>query len=339
MKVIVLRNLGQFELETRPDPPSPDSGHALVKIERIGICGTDLHAYRGRHPFVKCPRVLGHELGVQIEEVGDSALGLRAGDQCAVEPYLNCGRCIACRSSRINCCENLEVIGVHRDGGMCERLLVPVEKLHKSDTLSLEQLALIETLGIGAHGVDRAKLSPGENVLVIGAGPIGLGVIQFAQAAGANVIVMERIPHRRDFCRDQLNVFATLDPANDPMAELHSLTSGDLPTAVFDVTGNVDSMTTAFNFVASGGRLIFVGLITGNITFDDAEFHRRELTVFASRNATSEDFPRIIRMVEDGQIDTKPWITHRCEFDQIIDEFPSWLDPEQRVIKAMVSVS
>lgn len=339
MKVIVLRNIGEFVHESRPDPPAPDTQQALVKIERIGICGSDLHAYRGRHPFVKCPRVLGHELGVRIEEIGDTTRGLRAGDQCAVEPYLNCGHCIACRSNRINCCVDLEVIGIHRDGGMCERLLVPANKLHKSDALTVDQLALIETLGIGAHGVNLAHLSPGENVLVIGAGPIGLGVIQFAQAAGANVIVMEKIPRRREFCRDQLDVFATLDPTNDPLAELCSLTSGDLPTAVFDVTGNVDSMNAAFSFLANGGRLIFVGLITGSITFDDAEFHRRELTIRASRNATSEDFPRIIRMIEDGQIDTTPWITHRCKFDRLIEDFPTWLDPDQRVIKAVVSVS
>ena len=174
MQTIVLETPGSFTQVDRPDAPGPGPGEALVSVRRIGICGTDLHAFRGRQPFFQYPRVLGHELGVEVLAVGEGVEAICPGDRCAIEPYLNCGKCIACRHGKTNCCASLQVLGVHTDGGMCERLIVPASKLHKSLTLTLDQLALVETLGIGAHAVDRAALMAGEVVLVIGAGPIGL---------------------------------------------------------------------------------------------------------------------------------------------------------------------
>mgnify|MGYP001149496030 CR=1 FL=1 len=133
--------------------PSPDIpiGHALVRVKHVGICGTDWHAYRGRQPFFTYPRILGHELGVVVEAVNDPESSLKSGDRCAVEPYLNCGRCVACRRGKTNCCVSLQTLGVHTDGGMREQIVIPVAKLHRSAALSIEQLALVEMLGIGAH--------------------------------------------------------------------------------------------------------------------------------------------------------------------------------------------
>src|SRR5947199_4307593 len=180
MQTIVLEKPGSLTLADTAAPTDVPPGHAMVRVRRVGICGTDLHAYRGRQPFFSYPRILGHELGVEVIALGDGdTFGLKKGDRCTVEPYLNCGKCIACRRGKTNCCASLEVLGVHTDGGMRERIRVPVSKLHPSETLTLDQLALIETLGIGAHAVDRAKVEAGEFVLVIGAGPIGLAVMQF----------------------------------------------------------------------------------------------------------------------------------------------------------------
>ena len=313
-------------------------GLALVRVQRIGVCGTDLHAFRGRQPFFTYPRVLGHELGVEVIDPGGGAGGLRAGDRCAVEPYLNCGTCVACRHGRSNCCVSLSVLGVHEDGGMREVIAVPPEKLHVSYRLSCEKLALVETLAIGAHAVERAGLTRGEFVLVIGAGPIGLSVVQFALASGARVAVMDANPARLDLCRTRWNVPHVID-ARSPTAQADVIEAGggDLPTAVFDATGNPESMGASFRWPCAGGRLIFVGLVQGDIAFNDPEFHRRELTLLATRNARPETFRAIIDAIESGRIDTEPWITHRLALGDVTAQFPA-LAVAPDLFKAMISV-
>jgi len=337
MRTIILQAPGRFAYADQPADVVLQPGEALVKVGRIGICGTDLHAFRGRQPFFSYPRILGHELGVEVVETAGPAGGLKPGDRCSVEPYLNCGTCIACRRGKPNCCVQLRVLGVHTDGGMREFLVVPTAKLHPSKVLSLEQLALVETLGIGAHAVARATISPDDTVLVVGAGPIGLAVTQFAQRAGAPVAVLDQNAARLDFCRRQLGVRHVIQASEDPAPEL-TATFGDLPTVVFDATGNAASMRKALDYAAPGGRVVYVGLFQGDVSFPDPLFHRKELTLLASRNATPGDFTGIIRRMEAGQLDTTPWITHRVPFGEMVDAFPAWLDPASGVIKAMVEV-
>ena len=282
-----------------------------MRVLRVGICGTDIHAFRGEQPFFSYPRILGHELGVEIADIGPNAAGLRVGDLCAVEPYLDCGRCIACRQGKTNCCVNLKVLGVHTDGGMREFITLPTRKLHRSERLTPDQLALVETLGIGAHAVARARLRAGEFVLVIGAGPVGQGVINFAQLAGARVIVIDVSEERLEFAR-QRGVENTLQGKDDPLSRVKEITEGNLATAVFDATENADSLSKAFDYVAHAGRLVLVGLIQGNVTFSDPDFHRKEMAILSSRNATGADFARIPRLLESGKIDPTVWTTHRA---------------------------
>jgi 2-desacetyl-2-hydroxyethyl bacteriochlorophyllide A dehydrogenase len=232
---------------------------------------------------------------------------------------------------------NLKVMGVHVDGGMRERIVVPTNKLHRSEKLSLEELALVEPLGIGCHAVDRAEIESGENVLVIGAGPIGLSVIPFAVAAGGRVMVMDISEPRLKFCREKMGVKTTVNTSGgDALAALKDVAGEELPTCVIDATGNPQSMAKCFELAAHGGRIVFVGLFQGDMTFNDPNFHRRELTLFATRNSRPQDFERIISMVEEGQIDTKPWITHRVGVDGLLEEFPKWLAPDSGVLKAMI---
>jgi 2-desacetyl-2-hydroxyethyl bacteriochlorophyllide A dehydrogenase len=222
---------------------------------------------------------------------------------------------------------------------MRETLVVPRRKLHPSKNLTLDQLALVETLAIGRHAIDRAGLEKGEFVLVIGAGPIGLGVMQFAIEAGAQVIVLDIDARRLEFCRSRLSIPYTIDASRVNVLEaLAGFTAGDLPTAIFDATGNGRSMASAFEYPANGGRLIFVGLFQGEVTFNDPNFHRRELTILASRNARPNDFSRIISLIEAKRIDTSPWITHRAPLSDVVTEFPLWTKPETGVIKAMIEM-
>lgn len=339
MLTLILEEPGRLVTRDTTPPAGPGPGEALLRVHRVGVCGTDLHAFAGNQPFFTYPRILGHELGVEVLAVGSGVTHVRPGDRCAVEPYLNCGTCVACRQGKPNCCRTLKVLGVHVDGGHRARLVVPAGKLHASARLSFDQLALVETLGIGAHAVARAAVRAGEQVAVIGAGPIGLAVMQFARAAGARVIAADISESRLAFCRARLGVTDTVDARGDLVAALERLTGGDLPTAVFDATGNVRSMNAAFNLVAHGGRLILVGLAQADVTFNDPNFHRRELTALSSRNALPADFTRIISLIEAGQIDTNPWITHRATLAQVPAVFASWTQPATGVIKAMIEVS
>lgn len=339
MKTIRLEEPGRLVLTSTERPPSLQPEEALVRVHRIGVCGTDIHAFYGRQPFFSYPRILGHELGVEVLAANDPVGNLKPGDRCSVEPYLNCNRCIACRRGKPNCCVNLQVLGVHVDGGMRQEIIVPCRKLHVSENLTLDQLALVETLCIGCHAVERAGVESGETALVIGAGPIGLSVIQFAIEAKAKVIVLDIDMRRLEFCRQQLDVRHVINATYENTLEaLKTMTAGDLPTVVFDATGNAKSMMSAFDYPASGGRLIFVGLFQGDVTFNDPNFHRRELTVLATRNARPENFTRVIQLIEAGRIKTEPWITHRAEFADAVTEFPSWTRPETGVIKALIEV-
>jgi 2-desacetyl-2-hydroxyethyl bacteriochlorophyllide A dehydrogenase len=313
---------------------APASGEALVRVRAIGVCGTDLHAFRGDQPFFSYPRVIGHELGVEV--VATASDRVRVGDRCAVEPYLHCRTCRPCRAGRTNCCARLSVLGVHQDGGMTEYMTLPARALHPSSTLSFEQLALVEMLSIGAHAVTRAGVGPGDRVLVVGAGPIGLSVIQFARLTGAQVAVLEADAGRRAFTEGTTDLAGVVEPGEGDEAALRACFGGDLPDVVFDATGNRHAMARSFGLVESGGRLVLVGLFVGDLSFFDPEFHRREMTLLASRNATADDFRRVMTALEAGQVAADEWITHRCVFDAAAGAFPSYQSPGSGVIKAVI---
>jgi 2-desacetyl-2-hydroxyethyl bacteriochlorophyllide A dehydrogenase len=339
MKAIQLNEPGTLCSILLPEPQVPAAGEALVRVHRIGVCGTDIHAYGGKQPFFSYPRILGHELGVEVIAVGEEVSHIRPGDRCSVEPYINCQKCIACRRGKPNCCTEMKVLGVHIDGGMREQFSLPARKLHPSAKLPFDQLALVETLGIGCHAVERAQVEKDEFALVIGAGPIGLATMQFAVEKGAKVIVLDINDARLEFCQRELGVtYAINGLKENALDALKRITSNDLPTAVFDATGNPKSMLGSFDFPAHGGRLVFVGLFQGDVTFNDPNFHKRELTLMGSRNAQPQDFTRIISLIEAGRIDTTPWITHRGSFDDVVKEFPAWTDPKTGVIKAMIEL-
>lgn len=342
MKAILLEKPQAFRPLELPEPAAPGPGEALVRIHRIGICGTDFGGYLGKMPFYSYPRIPGHELGVEVLAVGEGVANVQAGDRCSVEPYINCQKCYSCRRGLTNCCEHHLTLGVMCDGGMRERMLLPARKLHVSRELSFDQLALVETLAIGCHAVDRGDVHAGDHVLIIGAGPIGLSAIEFVKVAGAKCIVMDINEARLAFCRDRMGVDATILARGDgaEMAELQALTSGQLADVVIDATGSAKSMSHALNYCAFGGRLVFVGITQQELCFPQAPaLHRRQLTLLGSRNALSRDFTRIIDLIERRQINTDPWITHRAHFDELIGEFPGWLKPEAGVIKAMVALT
>ncbi|GGJ02180.1 alcohol dehydrogenase [Alicyclobacillus cellulosilyticus] len=336
MKCIVCQEPKRFVKKDVPIP-TRQPGEALVRILRIGICGTDIHAFHGNQPYFTYPRVLGHELAGVIEEM-DSDSDLSVGDQVAVIPYLHCGTCVACRNGKTNCCVNMRVLGVHADGGMAEFITVPTSHLIRTNGFSLEQSVILEPLSIGAHAVRRSGLAAGQTALVIGAGPIGLGTMLFAKQRGARVIAMDIDHARLEVCHAFARVDATVDARMRPWETLAALTNGEFPWVVFDATGNAESMAAAIQAVAHGGTLVYVGLVNGEIRVSDPELHKRELTLMGSRNATREDFELVLHAVAKGFVDVNRYITHRVAFDDFIDTFADWINRKACVIKAVIQL-
>ena len=340
MKTIILEEPGSFQLTDTELPGQPGPGEALLQVRRVGICGTDLHAFRGRQPFFTYPRILGHELAVEILALGpeEQDLALKVGDICCVEPYLNCGHCIACRQGKTNCCTSLQTLGVHTDGGMREQVILPANKLHLAEDVPLDHLAIVEMLCIGAHAVRRAAPQPNEWALVIGVGPIGLSTAQFAKIAGAKVIAMDISEGRLNFCRRELGIEHTVNVESDPVPQLENITGGDLPTLVFDAhrkrqldDGGPSTIwpTAASWFLWGWCKIIspfMIPISTAN-----------ELTILSSRNATAADFAWVVENLQSGAVNLSPWITHHASPEALVQEFPDWLKPETGVIKAMLT--
>ena len=337
MKTLVCNKPGLFEYAQR-DKPLFKKGNTILRIQRIGICGTDLHAFEGTQPYFHYPRVLGHELAALIEET--DAEDFEKEDSVTIIPYFYCGKCIACRSGKQNACVNIKVCGVHQHGGMVEYLSVPSYSLIHGEGLSFDALALVEPLAIGAHGVRRAGVTKDEFVLVIGAGPIGLGTMEFVRIAGGKVIALDINNDRLNFCKEKLKVEHTVNPMDVNVSEqLMKITNGDMPTVVIDATGNLKAINNAFQYIAHGARYVLIGLQKGEICFSHPEFHKREATLMSSRNATREDFEHVISCMKRREVDPTTYITHRVLFEQVKEEFERWLNPSGGVIKVMVEMA
>ncbi len=316
---------------------------AWVRTHRMGVCGTDISGYLGKMPFFSYPRIPGHELGLEVVAVGKNVTHLRVGDRCSLEPYINDPLSATSLRGHSNCCPGVQVMGVHCDGGLrTSPWAVPARKLHVGNALNYEQLALVETLAIGLHAVQRGNPQPGETVLVIGAGPIGLACLEFLKLRDLQVVVMDRVAARLDFCRDKLGLAESILSQGDAAADeaaLASLTNGKMADVIIDATGSVHSMSHCFHYAAFTGRVVYVGITTEELRFPHAPvFHRRELTLLASRNALPADFPAIIELIEQGQISTDHWITHRMAFADVRDQFVNLTQPSAGTIKAIIEV-
>ena len=337
MNAIVCRAPGQIALETRPKPQR-GAGDVLIQIRRVGICGTDYHIYAGLHPFLAYPRLIGHELsGTVAETPADSQFTI--GQTVAVNPYIACGACHACLNGKPNCCMAIAVLGVHKDGGMCEWLAVPEGNLLAVEGLSLDQAACVEFLAIGAHAVRRAGKMERRRALVIGAGPIGLATAIFAGIAGAAVTLVDRDADRLMLASAAIPVAATLLADDTLAAAVQTASDGAGFDVVFDATGNRTSMERGFGFAAHGGTYVFAGLVKDDITFADSEFHKRELTLMASRNALAVDFAHVIATIRSGQVPIALLLTHRTTMADVALDLPRWAHDKLGLIKALVEVA
>ena len=337
MKAIVCRSPGELAMDDRPAPGSPPPGWARIAVSHVGICGTDYHIFEGKHPFLAYPRVMGHEVSGIVTEQGEG-VDIPVGTPVIINPYLSCGKCIACRHGKPNCCVRIEVLGVHRDGAMCEQILVPAGNLYPANGLSLADAAAVECLAIGAHAVRRARADAGARALVIGAGPIGLGTAIFARIAGLDVSLLDMSSERLAFAVGELG-FATLDGSRKPVPDLVSdATSGEGFDTVFDATGNTQSVQAAFAHVAHGGTLVLVSVVKDDIVFSDPEFHKREMMLVGSRNALRADFDHVAASIRNGAVPIAKLVTHRTTLDDTPRNLARWAHEKSGLIKAVIEV-
>ncbi|WP_421589988.1 zinc-binding alcohol dehydrogenase family protein [Shinella sp. M27] len=336
MKAVVCVEPGRLEAAERERPAVPH-GWARVAVSHVGICGTDYHIFEGKHPFLEYPRIMGHEVSATVIEPGAS--GLAAGIPVVVNPYISCGTCVACRKGKPNCCTAIRVLGVHTDGAFCEEITVPAENLYPAEGLSLEAAATVEFLAIGAHAVRRSLAPAGSRALVIGAGPIGLGTALFSRIAGHDVTLMDTSQERLAMAAERFGFTSGLVAGAAAADEVSRVTDGDGFDVVFDATGYGKSMEAAFGYVAHGGALVLVSVVKDEIRFSDPEFHKREMMLIGSRNATRVDFEHVMASIRAGHVPIEALVTHRTTLDAVPADLSRWATDKAGLIKAVVCVA
>jgi len=336
MKYIACQKPGLWATGEK-EPPQPKPHEAVVQIKKMGICGTDLHAFKGNQAFFNYPRILGHELAGIVVEPPQENSNLKKGDQVAVLPYMNCGKCDACIAGKTNCCQGLQVLGVHVDGGMQEQMALPHTHLIPLNNLSLDAIALVEPLSIGAHALRRAAPKAGQTLLVMGCGPIGVGLIQLAKNKGLQVIALDRDQQRLDYLKMHLEVEG-IQAGPKAVEAFKKRTQGKLADVVFDATGNKQAMESGHHFMKHAGTYVLVGLYKDTLCFKHPEIHAKETTLLCSRNATKEDFELVINTLKEGAFPVDQYITHRMDFDEVVTAFEKLYHTNQLLMKALITL-
>ncbi|RAS03333.1 zinc-binding alcohol dehydrogenase family protein [Ensifer adhaerens] len=338
MKAVLCPQPGRLEVVDRTPIETVPDGWVRLAVSHVGICGTDYHIFAGKHPFLEYPRVMGHEISATVIS-GGRGTTIAPGAPVVVNPYLSCGACIACRKGKPNCCTAIKVLGVHTDGAFCEEIVVPEGNLYPAEGLSPEAAATVEFLAIGAHAVRRASTDAGSRALVIGAGPIGLGTAIFSRIAGHDVVLADTSTERLDFAVRKLGFAKGIVVDVDAVARIAAATDGDGFDVVFDATGYGGSMQAAFAHVAHGGTLVFVSVVKDEIRFSDPEFHKREMTLIGSRNATRQDFDHVVASIASGLVPIDALITHRTTLDGAVADLPRWAEEKTGLVKAVIQVA
>jgi threonine dehydrogenase-like Zn-dependent dehydrogenase len=332
MKALALIAPGRVEIATVREP-RPAPGELLLKVEMVGLCGTDLNSFRGRNPLISYPRILGHEIAATILE-GDA--GTPAGTRVTVSPYTACGRCPSCRRGRENACRYNETFGVQRDGAITELLAVPAAKIYPSATLSHKQLALVEPLTVGAHAVARGRVTANDTVAIIGCGGIGLGSIAASAFRGARTIAIDLDDAKLAIAR-LAGATELIHSRNENVAErLRDLTAGEGPDVIIEAIGLAETFRLAVEEVAFTGRVVYIGYPKDHVSYETKLFIQKELDVMGSRNALPEDFRAVMAMLDAGRFPVEEAVTAVVGLDQAPAMLAEWSDNPAAFTKIMV---
>ncbi len=316
MKAILINAPMDISLREVRDPARKE-GEVLIKVRSMGICGSDIGAYKGINPLVTYPRIIGHEIAGEILETPRDETEIIPGDRVVIEPCVYCGRCYPCINERTNCCENLAVRGVHIDGGMSEFCFHPRHLIHKVPAaVSWTHLAMVEPLTISVHAVKRARVAQGEHLVVTGSGPIGLLAAQYALVIGAVPIMVDPIGERLAFARS-LGIPHGIDPVRENAVErIREITGGRMAEAVVEASGSEAAIRSSIDYAAYSGRIALVGWPKSEVSLMTALFTKKELDVLGSRNSRG-DFPESIDLIAGNEIDVASLVTRTVSFEEI----------------------
>ena len=336
MKAITIT--APFTVEIRDiAKPVPGKDEALLRPLYGGICGSDLNSYRGKNAYLTYPRIPGHELSAEIVEIGENAAGFRPGDIVTVNPYFNCGACYSCRRGLVNACMSNQTMGVQRDGGFSEYLAMPVSRLISGKGLDPKTLALIEPFCIGYHGVQRASVRPGDRVLVLGAGTIGVLAALAAKSRGADVRICDIAPKKLEYAM-QFGLNGTIlndDPARFNQA-WQDLTGGNGFDVTIECVGLPSTLQNCLDATCFGGRVSVIGIGKQHIDLDFTIIQKKELNIFGSRNALTRDFEELIDMVREQHLHLDGIITDEYAFDQAPLAFEDFHQHAGSMLKVML---
>jgi threonine dehydrogenase-like Zn-dependent dehydrogenase len=334
MRALVLRQPGDTAIE-EVEEPSPDEGQILLKVKRVGLCGSDLNSYRGRNPLVKFPRILGHEIAATIVHDTPGRPDLIAGTDVTMSPYTSCGECASCRRARPNACEHNQTLGVQRDGALTEYITAYPEKLYPAK-LTIKELCLVEPLTVGFHAVARGRVTSDDTVAIIGCGGVGLGSVAASGFIGARTIAID-VDDKKLILAGKAGATDFINTANESMHErLVELTDGHGPDVIIEAIGLPATFRAAVEEVAFTGRVVYIGYAKEPVSYETRLFVQKELDILGSRNATPEDFRAVIQMLEQGRFPVDDAVTAVVSLDKASDCLAAWSEDPSRFSKIMV---
>jgi threonine dehydrogenase-like Zn-dependent dehydrogenase len=338
MQAISLAAPGQLEIADIPSPLlSPED--VMIQVRYVGLCGSDLNAYRGLMPLVTYPRIPGHEVSGIILAKGDAVPNsMNEGDQVMVSPYTNCGLCPACRSGRPNCCQFNQTYGVQRDGVLTHQFAVHHSKVFASKVLSLKELVLVEPLSVGYHAANRGRVSEVDSVLVIGCGTIGVGVIAAAARKGATVIAADIDDAKLTEAKRFGAQYTINSTQQEVLAAIRELTDSEGASVAIEAVGLPETFRLAVDAVAYAGRVVYVGYAKSEVCYDTTDFLRKELDILGSRNALRV-FPAVIKMLEKRQQPFVDLVSEVYPLEKTAQALRDWDAAPTRFTKILIDVT
>ena len=337
MKALVLEAPGQADIHSIPEPASATGDDILLRVHKVGLCGSDLNSYRGRNPLITFPRIPGHEVAATVVEPNPAHPQWAAGMAVTLSPYSNCGHCPACLRGRANACQFNQTLGVQRDGALTEYITAPASRLY-SASLSLKELCLVEPLTVGFHAAARGRVAPEEIVAIIGCGGVGLGAVAGAAFRGATVIGVDLDDAKLATAQKAGAVYLINTAREDLHARLADLTGGHGPDVIIEAIGLPQTFRAAVEEVAFTGRVVYIGYAKEHVAYETRLFVQKELDILGSRNAQPEDFRAVIRMLEERRFPVEDAVTHTVPIEEAPAIFAAWDREPARFTKIMIDV-
>lgn len=335
MLAVEITRPGEIKLVEK-EMPVPKENEALLKVLYCGICGADVASYTGNQPFTTYPRIPGHEFSAEIVSIPENDRGLKAGDVITCNPYFNCGECYACKRGIVNACHDNQTMGVQRDGSFMEYITMPVERIIDGKGLSAEELALIEPFSISCHALSRAEVKEGDNLLIMGSGPIGLFALLKAKAMGARVMIADLLDSRLELAKEYGADCALNVKETDLHTAAQEFTSGQGFDVCVEACGAPETFLSCINEAAHGANIILIGNGKRETSFVHSILLKKELNVFGSRNAFTKDFEELIDLVAGGKVDVLKMVSGVCEKENARDAFEALKNNDGSLAKMLI---